>query len=373
MVSSHGANCTVCPVLHFVEGGCWTTPAPCKPHGPAHTQPPVTYWDPSSAHHRPQLPPSPAKGSWMSFCVAIERWASCSGVTLYITLAPPAAGKGQSRFINAGLTLIMFVEQCCKGAFWQACPSSATSFSPSFAFQNHTLLPIKRKWQSIMVCQDRKKLSKVIVLFTLTFPPHFVECIAYSITALWKLTWIPLWKQLQRWLPGTALVAKSLSLTQCFEGFVPQTEEVSNYSHSINHTGFLNWKSVFSTEIWPHSLIYLWPSNATGKLHLRRKGGVYTGRRRAGGSCSWTEEGQFKAQVISRDSIAQTRKQRLKSWMLEALWNYLVICLSQVLIRNTGKVSTITHSNIYFCQPKKFTLSHRITSNIWNKQDNGRF
>lgn len=37
--------------------------------------------------------------------------------------------------------------------------------------------------------------------------------------------------------------------------------------------------------------------------------------------------------------------------MLVAPRNYLVISLSQVLARNTGKMPTITHSNIYFCQP----------------------
>lgn len=56
----------------------------------------------------------------------------------------------------------------------------------------------------------------------------------------------------------------------------------------------------------------------------------------------------LKAQVIGRDSVAQTRKQRLKSWMLVAPWNYLGISLSQVLVRNMGKMQTITHSNITF-------------------------
>lgn len=56
----------------------------------------------------------------------------------------------------------------------------------------------------------------------------------------------------------------------------------------------------------------------------------------------------LKAQVIGRDSVAQTRKQRLKSWMLVAPWNYLGISLSQVLVRNMDKMQTITHSNITF-------------------------
>ena len=75
------------------------------------------------------LLPPPAKGSEKSFCVALESRASCSGIISYITLASQAAREGQSRFINVVLTLIMFVEQCCKKPFdkhvlpWLMCPS----------------------------------------------------------------------------------------------------------------------------------------------------------------------------------------------------------------------------------------------------------
>lgn len=63
------------------------------------------------------LPCTPAKGGQMSFCVASESRASCSDIVSYITLATQAARKGHSRFINVVLTLITFVEQCCKGAY----------------------------------------------------------------------------------------------------------------------------------------------------------------------------------------------------------------------------------------------------------------
>lgn len=115
---------------------------------------------------------TPAKGGQMSFCVASESWASCSDIISYITLAAQAARKGQSRFINVVLTLIMFVEQCCKEAFWQAClpladvprQEDATSFFPSFAYQNRTPLSTNRKRQSIKSCQDSIKEFTVIVL-----------------------------------------------------------------------------------------------------------------------------------------------------------------------------------------------------------------
>lgn len=72
------------------------------------------------------LPP-PAKSGRMSFCVALESRALCSGIVSYITLAAQAARKGQSRFINAILTLIGNYggRPVLQEAFWQARSSLA--------------------------------------------------------------------------------------------------------------------------------------------------------------------------------------------------------------------------------------------------------
>lgn len=289
-------------MLQFVEtGGCWTMPAPTKPLV-AHTQPPVPYWNPSSSHHRPQLLPSTAKGIWMSFCVALERRASCSGVLSYITLAAPAAGKGQSKLINAVLTLIMFVEQCCKGAFWQACPSSATSFFLSFAFQNHTLLSIKRKWQSITVCQDRKKAVQGHCIVHFDFSSPFLPM--YRI-----FNHCPVETDLYSSLKATAEVA-AWNSSCCKESFL------NTMLWSLCHlkqrksatTATLQTIQAFTTEkvcfpqrsghilSFTFDLLMQWESNSS-----REKEDYIQAGGELGGSCSWAEEGWLKAQVIGRD------------------------------------------------------------------------
>lgn len=102
---------------------------------------------------------------------------------------------------------------------------------------------------------------------------------------------------------------KSVFLTQCFEVFVTSNGGSQQLQPLGKPYRFSQLKKCIF-HIRPHSLTFdllmQLESNSS-----RKKESIQAGEEQ-GETCSWVEEGWLKAQIIGRDSVAQTRKQKLK-------------------------------------------------------------